>query len=100
MSVVFLGRNYVGLYTLHKTPVALTVVSDKAIPAYTWSQTTEDCNLQFVLPPQTTKADVIYHITPTHMELSVKNGKTLLDGHLHAKVDVEGCTWTLQADHM
>ena len=41
------------------------------------------------------QVDVVYKLSHDHLELAVKNGAKLLCGQLHAGVDPEGSTWTM-----
>lgn len=65
-------------------------------PEYTWSQNTEEVTAQFTLPSGLTKADVYYTLSHDYIDFGIKNGKHLLKGQLHADVEVESSTWTIQ----
>ncbi|GFR94568.1 NudC domain-containing protein 1 [Elysia marginata] len=65
-------------------------------PLYTWSQTASDLTIQLTLPDTgLTKANLSVDISGSRLELQVKNGMELLKGDLHARVEVDACTWTL-----
>ncbi|XP_041376317.1 nudC domain-containing protein 1-like [Gigantopelta aegis] len=70
------------------------------IPRYTWSQDSEDINIQFTVPAGVVKADIFLNLQADHIEFGVKNGLTLLKGQVHDRVDVEASTWTIQGQRV
>ena len=69
--------------------------AEQQLPAYTFTQTLEDITVQFTIPENKNKADVIYKLKHNHVSLEIKNSGVLLQGDLHAHVDAEASTWTL-----
>ena len=67
-----------------------------SVAVYTWTQSSEDVTLVFILPPSTPKTDVHVALTMDTIHLGTKNGKELLKGALYRAVDVQMCTWTLE----
>ncbi|CAL1532370.1 unnamed protein product, partial [Lymnaea stagnalis] len=62
---------------------------------YTWSQTINDLTVHLTIPEGLTKANLHVDIAGNKMEVSVKNGINMIQGDLHARVEVDACTWTL-----
>lgn len=62
---------------------------------YTWNQTTSDLCVHLTIPDGLSKANLSVDITGTRLEVVIKNGVEMIQGDLHARVDVDGSTWTL-----
>ncbi|XP_059162471.1 nudC domain-containing protein 1-like [Physella acuta] len=62
---------------------------------YTWNQTTSDLCVHLTIPEGLSKANLSVDITGTRLEVVIKNGVEMIQGDLHARVDVDGSTWTL-----
>ena len=71
-------------------------ISDET--TYAWTQSDSDVTLFFSVPPNTAKPDIAYQLTNRTVELGIKNADILLQGALHAAVDVDGCTWTMSQE--
>ena len=65
-------------------------------PLYTWTQTSDDVTLVFILPPSIPKSDVHVVLTSDTIHLAIKNRDDLLKGALYRAVDVQMCTWILE----
>jgi len=64
-------------------------------PPYIWSQTTDDVTLSFLVGNEVTKKEVNFSLAGSKIEISLKDGKTLLSGNLEGRIDKDGCSWTL-----
>ncbi len=58
-------------------------------------QTEEEVSVSLHVPENTCKSDVLFKLTSDNIQLGIKNSDMLLKGCLHAAVDVENSTWTL-----
>ncbi|KAK0061731.1 nudC domain-containing protein 1 [Biomphalaria pfeifferi] len=72
-----------------------TAGQDESKSFYTWSQTESDMSVHLTIPDGLTKANLNIDISGTRLEVSVKNGIEMVKGNLHARVQVDACTWTL-----
>jgi hypothetical protein len=62
--------------------------------SYSWTQTEEELEVTVSLPKDAVSKDVKVKFLPQMIELSCKN-ETLLSIRLFERVDIDGCTWTL-----
>ena len=70
-------------------------IAEPTKPKYVWMQTEEDVSVTFIVPEEITKSEVLFKLTADNIEIGLKNDDMLLKGLLHARVDVESSTWTL-----
>ena len=63
---------------------------------YQWSQTDSDVTVTLTLPESVKKADVECEIEANEVVLGLTDGTTYLRGRLHAPIDPEASTWTLE----
>ena len=75
-----------------------TETPETDIKKYTWGQTQDDVTIQFTIPDGVRKADIDFQLSFRKMSVGIKNGPSLLSGELYSGVDVDGCTWTLDAE--
>nr|XP_002736164.1 PREDICTED: nudC domain-containing protein 1-like [Saccoglossus kowalevskii] len=69
---------------------------EKSDTIYSWTQTLEDVTVTFVLPDGTNKSDIDIKLSCKDISIGIKNSFTLLQGILHAKIDVDVSTWTVE----
>lgn len=70
------------------------------LPEYTWLQTTDSVSVNFTLPEGTAKEDIYMTLHQHYMDVGIKNGQVLLSGDLHAGVEVESSTWTIETNKL
>ena len=63
---------------------------------YQWSQTDSGVTVTLTLPENVKKTDVECKIEPNEAVLGLTDGTTYLRGRLHAAIDPEASTWTLE----
>ena len=63
---------------------------------YQWSQTDSDVTVTLTLPESVKKADVECEIEANEVVLGLTDGTTYLRGRLHAPIDPDASTWTLE----
>ena len=63
---------------------------------YQWSQTDSDVTVTLTLPESMKKEDVECEIKANEVVLGLTDGTTYLRGRLHAPIDPEASTWTLE----
>ena len=63
---------------------------------YQWSQTDSDVTVTLTLPENVKKEDVECEVEANEVVLGLTDGTTYLRGKLHAPVDPEASTWTLE----
>lgn len=54
--------------------------------------------MNFTLPEGTAKEDIYMTLHQHYMDVGIKNGQVLLSGDLHAGVEVESSTWTIETN--
>ncbi|XP_063042057.1 nudC domain-containing protein 1 [Engraulis encrasicolus] len=71
--------------------------TDNTEPVYFWQQTEADVTVFLRLPEGVTKDAVCYRLTPERLSVGVQGSpEPLLEGSLHAPVDPDASTWTLE----
>ncbi|XP_071785195.1 nudC domain-containing protein 1-like [Asterias amurensis] len=74
----------------------LSAKPDTAHPLFTWTQTSEDVIVTFILLPSTPKTDVQFLLTTETIHLAINSSRDLLLGSFYRQVDVQCSTWTLE----
>ncbi|XP_041933032.1 nudC domain-containing protein 1 [Alosa sapidissima] len=77
-------------------PPAEPMETDKTDPVYFWQQTEGDLTVHLRLPEGVTKDAVCFRLTADQLNVGVQGSDPLLKGTLHAPVDPEASTWTLE----
>ena len=63
---------------------------------YWWSQTLQDITVNIPIPPGTKSKDISYTLNSKSIKVGLKNQPLILDGELHAAVDIENSFWTVE----
>jgi hypothetical protein len=64
-------------------------------PDYTWMQDSDSVTISFRLPAGVGKEDLGFQLKSNSVEITLKDGTTLLTGDLHGTVSVDGSTWII-----
>ncbi|KAL2079920.1 hypothetical protein ACEWY4_023713 [Coilia grayii] len=77
-------------------PPAEPMDTDNTEPMYFWQQTEADVTVYVRLPEGVTKDAVCFRLKSDRLSVGVQGSEPLLEGTLHAAVDTDGSTWTLE----
>lgn len=69
-----------------------------SVENHEWSQTDSEVVVTFDLPPGVSKKEIYCVISRTELVVGLTDGTTFLRGELHAPIDTEGSTWTIDGD--
>ncbi|XP_060079821.1 nudC domain-containing protein 1-like [Ylistrum balloti] len=69
-------------------------------PEYTWHQGSEEICAMFTVPEGVKKGDIYMTLKSEYIDIGIKNGKALLKGQLHRRVDVDASTWTISGQRI
>lgn len=64
---------------------------------YTWTQSLQQVEAIFDIPKDTISKQINIEFTSTHVSIRMK-GNVVVDADVHAKIDCENSTWTLEQE--
>ncbi|XP_069112938.1 nudC domain-containing protein 1-like [Argopecten irradians] len=70
------------------------------VPEYTWNQGSDEICAMFTVPEGVKKGDIYLTLKSEYIDFGIKNGKALLKGQLHRRIDVDASTWTISGQRV
>jgi hypothetical protein len=65
---------------------------------YSWTQTLKDVSVSFTVPVGIRGKHLDVQITKSKLRVGLKGKPTIVNGDLHKRVKLDGCTWTIEDD--
>jgi len=77
----------------------IVVRNGNVLERYRWTQELNELTLAVALPPGTRKHEVVCKIGVQSLRIGVRGADPIVDGTLHARIDVDSAIWQLQDSH-